>query len=66
MLVLAFSLGLASVLTGLGLLLVYAKKLFKRLPTVHIPLVQQLPTLSALGIALVGVGISARSLAQIF
>ena len=32
-LVLAFSLGLAGVLTGLGLSLVYAKRLFQRLPT---------------------------------
>ena len=31
-LVLSFSLGLASVLTGLGLLLIYSKHLFKRLP----------------------------------
>ena len=62
-LVLAFSLGLAGVLTGLGLSLVYAKQLFRRLPT-HIRPIRILPTLSAIGIMLIGFGISTRAVLQ--
>ncbi|MGF1521830.1 MAG: nickel/cobalt transporter [Leptolyngbyaceae cyanobacterium] len=64
-LVLMFSLGLASVLTGLGLLLVYAKQIFKRLPTSRLPFMQWLPVMSAVGITAIGVGISTQSLWQI-
>ena len=66
MLVFVFSLGLASVLTGIGLLLVYAKQLFKRLPTPGKSLMQWLPTASAIGITLIGFGILTRSILQIF
>ncbi len=63
-LVLAFSLGLAGVLTGLGLLLVRAKHWFWRVPTpqrwTHI-----LPLVSAAGITLLGVGISLKALTQL-
>ncbi|ASC71915.1 Nickel/cobalt efflux system RcnA [Halomicronema hongdechloris C2206] len=65
-LVLAFSLGLASVLTGLGLLLVYARQVFQRIPTPRLPLMQWLPAISALGITVIGIGISTRSILQIF
>ncbi|NJN86984.1 MAG: ABC transporter permease [Leptolyngbyaceae cyanobacterium SL_7_1] len=64
LLLVAFSVGLAGVLTGLGLLLVYAKHLFKRVPT-HLRLVKFLPVISAVGITLIGFGISARALVQI-
>ena len=62
-LVLAFSLGLAGVLTGLGLSLVYAKQLFRRLPA-HIRPIRILPTLSAIGIMVIGFGISTRAVLQ--
>lgn len=63
-LVLAFSLGLAGVLTGLGLMLVYAKRLFERLPT-QVRWVRVLPAVSALCVALLGVGITTQALIQI-
>lgn len=63
-LVLAFSLGLAGVLTALGLLLVRAKRLFERLPT-QMRLVRVLPAVSALFIALIGLGITTQALMQI-
>jgi ABC-type nickel/cobalt efflux system permease component RcnA len=63
-LVLAFSLGLAGVLTALGLILVCAKQLFKQVPTqMRIPRI--LPALSAVGITLIGFGISTKALWQI-
>ena len=64
--VLAFSLGLAGVLTGLGLLLVFSKRLFERLPKkVPVPLVRVLPAVSALFVALIGLGITTQALMQI-
>ncbi|MBD2093655.1 sulfite exporter TauE/SafE family protein [Trichocoleus sp. FACHB-591] len=63
-LVLAFSLGLAGVLTGLGLLLVCTKRLFKGLP-VQTQLAKVLPALGALGIALLGAVITVRAVMQI-
>ena len=62
--VLAFSLGLAGVLTGLGLLLVRTKRLFDRLPS-QMRLVKVLPAVSALVVALIGVGITTQALMQI-
>ena len=63
-LVLAFSLGLAAVLTGLGLLMVYAKHLFRNLPTPK-RAARLLPALSALGIVVIGVGLSVQAAWQI-
>ncbi|MBV9385925.1 MAG: sulfite exporter TauE/SafE family protein [Chroococcidiopsidaceae cyanobacterium CP_BM_ER_R8_30] len=60
-LVSAFSLGLAAVLTGIGLLLVYAKKLFERL-SIHPPRLRMLPAVSALFITLMGLGITTQTL----
>jgi ABC-type nickel/cobalt efflux system permease component RcnA len=65
LLVVAFSLGLASVLTGLGLLLVSAKQLFKRVPLPRLQALQWLPLASAVGITVIGVGISTRSILQL-
>lgn len=65
-LVFVFSLGLSLVLTVLGLLLVYAKQLFKYLPTAQLSWTRWLPVASALGIIVIGVGISTRSLLQAF
>ena len=62
--VLAFSLGLAGVLTGLGLLLVRTKRLFDRLPLQR-RLVKMLPAVSAFCVALLGVGITTQALMQL-
>jgi ABC-type nickel/cobalt efflux system permease component RcnA len=68
-LVTAFSLGLAGVLTGIGLLLVYAGRLFERMPAqlsaFGRPILRLLPAASALFIALVGLGITAKALIDI-
>ncbi|MCF2972446.1 sulfite exporter TauE/SafE family protein [Synechococcus sp. Nb3U1] len=63
-LVLAFSLGLAGVLTAIGLLLVYAKSWLDKLPT-RLPQSTHLSTLSALIIALVGLGMTHQALVQL-
>ncbi len=63
-LVTAFSVGLAAVLTGLGLLLVYAKHLFKHVPT-HPRFVKALPAFSATCITLIGIGISIQAVLQL-
>lgn len=64
-LITVFSLGLASVLTGIGLLLVYAGKLFQRLPGDNGRFIQAIPVLSALFITLVGLGITVRAFLDI-
>lgn len=64
LLVLAFSLGLAGVLTGLGLLLVRAKHWFRRVPTPQ-RWTRSLPLISAAGITLLGVGISIKAVMQL-
>ncbi len=65
-LVFVFSLGLSLVLTVLGLLLVYAKQLFKYLPTAQLSWTRWLPVASASGIVVIGIAISTRSLLQVF
>jgi ABC-type nickel/cobalt efflux system permease component RcnA len=60
-LVSAFSLGLAGVLTGLGLLLVYTRELFERLP-IQLPRISTLPTVSALFMTLIGLGLTTQAL----
>ncbi|BCL40181.1 nickel/cobalt transporter [Nostoc sp. MS1] len=60
-LVSAFSLGLAAVLTGIGLILVYAKERFEHLP-LQIPKIKMLPVASALCITLIGLGITTQAL----
>lgn len=69
-LVLVFSLGLASVLTGIGLTFVYAGRLFQRMEgRTRLPLGMRLigwmPAASALFIALVGAGITAKALVDV-
>ncbi|MGF1568176.1 MAG: nickel/cobalt transporter [Nodosilinea sp.] len=66
LLVLFFSLGLASVLIGLGVLLISAKGVFKSVSVPRFKLLQWLPVTSAVGIALIGVGISTRAILQLF
>ncbi len=60
-LVSAFSLGLAAALTGIGLILVYAKQWFERLP-LEVPTSQLFPVVSAALITLIGIGITAQAL----
>ncbi|MBN3894385.1 MAG: sulfite exporter TauE/SafE family protein [Nostoc sp. NOS(2021)] len=60
-LVSAFSLGLAAVLTGIGLMLVYAKDRFEHLPF-QIPRIKMLPVASAFCITLIGLGITSQAL----
>jgi ABC-type nickel/cobalt efflux system permease component RcnA len=60
-LVCAFSVGLAAVLTGIGLMLVYAKHKFEQMP-LQIPKIKMLPVASALCITLIGLGITTQAL----
>jgi nickel/cobalt transporter (NicO) family protein len=61
LLVSAFSLGLAGVLTGIGVLLIYAKKRFEQMP-LQLPGSNLLPSLSALCITLLGLGITIHAI----
>lgn len=63
-LVFVFSLGLAGVLIGLGLLLVYARPRFKQLPA-SVSQWRRLPALSAAGIIVLGLGISLQALFEL-
>jgi ABC-type nickel/cobalt efflux system permease component RcnA len=60
-LILAFSLGLAATITGIGLVAVLARRAFSRV-SLDGPLVRALPPLSALVIVLVGVVLTARAI----
>lgn len=60
-LIVMFSLGLASVLTAIGVVLVYAGKFFQRIPESG-PLFRFVPVASALFITVVGVGITVQAL----
>jgi ABC-type nickel/cobalt efflux system permease component RcnA len=63
LLIVAFSIGLAGVLTGIGLLLVYARRLFDRFPTDG-RLLRALPVASAGFVTVAGLGIAAGALLQ--
>lgn len=63
-LIVAFSAGLASVLTGIGLMLVYAGRLFARLPLGHGRVTRLLPVASALFITVAGLGITIKALLE--
>lgn len=62
-LIVIFSVGLASVLTGIGILLIHTGKLFQRIPESG-RLFRIMPIASALFITLIGVGISWQALVQ--
>lgn len=64
LLITAFSLGLAGVLTGFGLVLVFASKFFSRLPESG-RIVKLLPIASALFITLVGIGIAWQAVGRL-
>lgn len=63
-LIVMFSLGLASVLTAIGVVLVYAGKFFQRIPESG-PILRFVPVASALFITVVGVGITVQALMNI-
>jgi ABC-type nickel/cobalt efflux system permease component RcnA len=63
LLIVAFSIGLAAVLTGIGLLLVYARRLFERFPSDG-RLLRALPVASAAIVTLAGLGIALSALLQ--
>ena len=64
-LIVAFSIGLAGVLTAIGLIMVYAGKLLERLPIRHSALTTRfLPMASATFITLAGLLITIRALAE--
>lgn len=60
-LILAFSVGLAATITGIGLVAVYARRAFGRL-SLEGPVMRALPAISAALILAVGVAITARAL----
>ena len=62
-LIVFFSIGLAGVLTGIGLALVYAGKLFARLPaTAPLGALRILPVMSAAAIVVLGLAITLSAL----
>ncbi len=63
-LVLAFSLGLAGALTAIGVMFIYAGKVFERFPA-RGKIIGVLPVFSALFISLIGLGIVVKALAEI-
>jgi len=63
-LVLAFSLGLAGALTAIGMMFIYAGRLFNRFP-VQGKIIRFLPVLSALFVSAIGVGIAIKALKEI-
>ena len=63
-LVLAFSLGLAGALTAIGMMFIYAGRLFHRFPAQG-RIIRFLPVLSALFVSAIGVGIAIKALKEI-
>lgn len=63
-LVLAFSLGLAGALTAIGMLFIYAGRLFERFPSQG-RVIRLLPVFSALFVSVIGVGIMLKALAEL-
>ena len=63
-LVLVFSIGLALTLTSLGVLFIYGKQQFQRLPQ-KLPLLQKLPILGAIAMTVIGIGITGHAFVTI-
>jgi ABC-type nickel/cobalt efflux system permease component RcnA len=63
-LVLAFSLGLAGALTAIGMMFIYAGKIFQRFPSSG-KVVNLLPAFSALFVSMIGIGIMVKALEEI-
>lgn len=65
LLIVAFSVGLAGVLTGIGFALVFANQMFAKIPVkVNGRLTQAIPTLSALFITIAGVIITVQAMSE--
>ncbi len=64
-LIVAFSVGLAATITSIGLVAVYAQRVFGRL-RLDGPLVGALPSVSALLILAVGIGLTVKALPEVF
>ncbi len=64
LLILAFSAGLAGVLTGIGMLMVYARSLFEKF-TGRGPFMRWMPVASAIAVSLAGGAISLNALGQL-
>lgn len=64
LLIVAFSLGLASVLTAIGIVMVHAGRWFERIPTSG-RLMRAVPVVSALAVTLAGIAITVQALGQI-
>ena len=60
-LIVAFSLGLAATITGIGLVAVLARRVFSRV-SLDGPVIRLLPALSAVAILLVGVALTVRAI----
>lgn len=60
-LIVAFSLGLAATITGIGLVAVLARRAFSR-ASLEGPVVRALPSLSAVLIVLVGIALTVRAI----
>ncbi len=65
-LVIAFSFGLAAVVSGVGILALQARRLFARLPSDHGRLIMALPVASALFIITVGIVMTLRAVPKVF
>jgi ABC-type nickel/cobalt efflux system permease component RcnA len=63
LLIVAFSIGLAGVLTGIGLMMVYARRFFERFKTTG-PMVRWLPVASALVVTIAGAVIAFQAFLQ--
>jgi nickel/cobalt transporter (NicO) family protein len=63
-LVLAFSLGLAGALTAIGMMFIYAGRLFERFPSQG-RIIRFLPVLSAVFVSAIGIAIAIKALAEI-
>ncbi len=63
-LVLAFSCGLAAVLTGIGLLFVYARKRVER-SSLRLPQWRGWTAVSALWVCLIGLGMTGQAIVQL-
>ena len=64
-LIVAFSVGLAATITGIGLVAVLARRAFARMCFDNV-LVRALPALSAAAILAVGIGLTLKSLPEVF
>ena len=60
-LIVAFSLGLAATITGIGLVAVLARRIFSRV-SLEGPVIRLLPALSAVVIVLVGLALTVRAI----